>query len=65
MKYIYGLFNIIAKVFILIWNGLSVFFGFTYEQQAKRMKDYDLRGKNNPKRKSPISRANKVSKDVE
>ena len=53
----------IAKVFTMIWNALSIFFGFPYEEQAKKMKDYDLRGKDNPKPKHTVYRANKVSKD--
>ena len=65
MKYIHGLFGIIGKVFRLIWNVLSVLFGFPYEQQAKKMKDYDVRGKDNPKPKHTVYRANKVSKDEE
>ena len=52
----------IGKVFIMIWNALSIFFGFPYEEQAKKMKDYDLRGKDNPKPKNTVYRANKVSK---
>ena len=63
MKYIYKLFGMIAKVFVFIWNVLSIFFGFTYEEQAKRMKDPNMRGKKNPKRKDTVYRANKVSKD--
>ena len=39
----------IAKGFAMIWNALSIFFGFPYEKQARKMKDYDLRGKDNPK----------------
>ena len=65
MKYIHKLFGIIRKVFVLIWNVLSIFFGFTYEEQAKKMKDYDMRGKDNPKRNHTSYRANKVSKDKE
>jgi len=63
MKYIGRLFDIIGKVFTMIWNALSIFFGFPYEEQAKKMKDYDLRGKDNPKPKHTVYRANKVSKD--
>jgi len=63
MKFIYTLFDMIGKVFVFIWNVLSIFFGFTYEEQAKRMKDYDMRGKPNPKPKHTVYRANKVSKD--
>jgi len=63
MKYIHKMFAIIRKVFRLIWNVFSIFFGFPYEEQAKKMKDYDMRGKDNPKRKDTVYRANKVSKD--
>lgn len=56
MKYIH-------KIFGSIWNAFSIFFGFPYEEQAKKMKDYDLRGKDNPKRNHTVYRANKVSKD--
>lgn len=65
MKYIDRLFGIIRKVFSLIWNAFSIFFGFPYEQQAKRMKDYDGRGKDNPKQNHTVYRPNKVSKDEE
>lgn len=63
MKYIHKLLGIISKVFVGIWNFFSLFFGFPYEEQAKKMKDYDARGPNNPKRKDKVYRANKVSKD--
>jgi len=55
----------IGKFFRVIWNVFSVFFGFPYEQQAKKMKDYDGRGKDNPKGNNTVYRANKVSKDKE
>ena len=55
----------IAKVFTMIWNAISIFFGFPYEKQARKMKDYDLRGKDNPKPKNTVYRANKVSKEEE
>ena len=65
MKYIHMLFTIIRKIFVAIWNFFSLFFGFPYEEQAKKMKDYDMRGKDNPKSKHTVYRANKVSKDKE
>ena len=64
MKYILGL---IKKFFIGIWNFLSLFFGFPYEEQAKKLdwdeKDAAFRGPENPKTKKTHYRANKVSKD--
>jgi len=63
MKYLDKIFSMTSKLFILIWNVLSLFFGVPYEAQAKKMKDYDARGKNNPKRENTVYRANKVSKD--
>lgn len=65
MKYIQILFDITQKIFLGIWNFFSISFGFPYEEQAKKMKDYDARGKDNPKRKHTVYRANKVSKDKE
>jgi hypothetical protein len=63
MKYIDQILGIIKQIFVFIWNALSLFFGFTYEKQGRKMKDYDVRGKTNAKRKSTVYRANKVSKD--
>jgi len=63
MKYIDKIFGIIGKMFVFIWNVLSLFFGFTYEKQGKKFGDWDYRGENNPKRKYTAYRANKVSKD--
>ena len=62
MKYIYLLWGMIRKLAILIWKTMSIFFGFPYEEQAKKLKDYDARGKRNPKRKNRVNRPNKVSK---
>ena len=62
MKYIYLLWGMIRKLAILIWKTMSIFFGFPYEEQAKKLKDYDARGKSNPKRKNRVNRPNKVSK---
>jgi len=52
----------IRSIMTMIWNALSIFFGFPYEEQARKMKDYDMRGKENVKRKDTVYRANKVSK---
>jgi len=41
---------------------LSLFFGFPYEEQAKRLGDWDIRGDDNLKREYTAYRANKVSK---
>ncbi len=57
------IFDITGKVFVSVWNAFSIFFGFPYEEQAKKMKDYDLRGKNNAKPNHTVYRANKVSRD--
>ena len=62
MKYVHGLLGIIGYIFRWFWNILSALFGFPYEQQAKKMKDYDVRGQDNPKPKSKVYRANKVSR---
>jgi hypothetical protein len=62
MKYVDITWQAIKRFFIMIWNFLSLFFGFPYEQQAKKLKDYDARGEDNPKRKYTAYRANKVSK---
>ena len=56
MKYIYMFFK-------GIWSVLSLFFGFPYEQQAKRLGDWDGRGSPNPKSTTTHYRANKVSKE--
>jgi len=63
MKYIVYFFNIIGKVFVFIWDFIFFFFGMPYEKQAKKLGDYDARGKDNPKRTHKAYRANKVSKD--
>ena len=63
MKYIDKILGIIKQIIVFIWNALSLFFGFTYEKQGREMKDYDGRGKTNPKRNSTVYRPNKVSKD--
>ena len=62
MKYLTMLWQTIKRFFIGVWNVLSLFFGFPYEEQAKKLKDYDARGEDNPKRKYTAYRANKVSK---
>ncbi|MCF6245222.1 MAG: hypothetical protein L3J43_09310 [Sulfurovum sp.] len=62
MKYIHRILNLIKKIFVGIWNAFSIFFGFPYEEQAKKMKDYDARGEENPTRTYTAYRANKVVK---
>jgi len=63
MSYVKSIWILIRKVIIRIWNFFSLFFGFPYEAQAKKMKDYDARGESNIKSKKTVYRANKVSKD--
>ena len=63
MTYIHKVFGIIRQIIVLTWNILSLFFGFTYEKQGRKMKDYNMRGNTNPKRNSTVYRPNKVSKD--
>lgn len=63
MKYIDKILGIIEQIIVFFWNALSLLFGFTYEKQGRKMKDYDGRGKTNPKRNSTVYRPNKVSKD--
>lgn len=49
MKYVEITWQDRKSFFIMIWNFISLFFGFPYEQQAKKLKDYDARGEDNPK----------------
>lgn len=49
MKYVEITWQARKSFFIMIWNFISLFFGFPYEQQAKKLKDYDARGEDNPK----------------
>lgn len=62
MQYFTMVLQVIKRSFIRIWNVLSLFFGFPYEEQAKRLGDWDGRGDDNPKREYTAYRANKVSK---
>lgn len=66
MKYIKVIWHFIRRFLIGIWNFLSMFFGFPYEEQAKKLdwdeKDAAFRGPENTKRKKTYYRANKVSK---
>ena len=49
-------------ILVPIWNFLSLFFGFPYEEQAKKLGDWEARGEDNPKTDRVAYRANKVSK---
>lgn len=62
MQYIDNICKGIKGFFTGAWNMLSLFFGFPYEEQAKRLGDWDIRGDDNPKREYTAYRANKVSK---
>ena len=59
--------NMIKKFFIFIWDFIFIFFGMPYEQQAKKLTfdedDKAIRGPENPKTKTTIYRANKVSNE--
>ncbi len=63
MKYIDFIFQNLKNFVITIWNVLSLFFGFPYEEQAKKLEDWDARGEDNPERKYTAYRANKVSNE--
>jgi hypothetical protein len=67
MKYIKIIWHFIRRFLIGIWNFLSMFFGFPYEEQAKKLdwdeKDAAFRGPENTKTKQTYYRANKVSKN--
>ena len=56
---------IIFKPIVLIWNILSVLFGFPYEKQCDKLQlkkyDKDIRGPDNDKPTYTVYRANKVS----
>ena len=66
MKYIKAIWHLIRRFFIAIWDFIFFFFGMPYEEQAKKLdwdaKDAAFRGPENPKRKTTVYRANKVSK---
>ena len=62
MQYFNMFWQGVKKFFVIIWNLLSLFFGFPYEKQAKKLGDYDARGEDNPKIDRVAYRANKVSK---
>ena len=62
MQYIDNICKGMKGFVIGVWNVLSLFFGFPYEEQAKRLGDWDIRGDDNPKREYTAYRANKVSK---
>lgn len=62
MYYFNILWQGIKRFFVMIWDGFFFFFGMPYEEQAKKLKDYDARGEKNPKTNKISYRANKVSK---
>jgi len=62
VQYFYIILKSVMTMFVPIWNFLSLFFGFPYEEQAKKLGDWDARGEDNPKRTRIAYRANKVSK---
>ncbi len=67
MKYIKAIWHFIRRIFIAIWDFIFFFFGMPYEEQAKKLdwdeKDAAFRGPENPKTKTTVYRANKVSKN--
>ena len=63
MKIIMAFWSLIRRFFIAVWDFIFFFFGMPYEEQAKKLGDYDARGEDNPKRKYTAYRANKVAKD--
>lgn len=62
MQYLYIIFKNTLQVLVPIWNFLSLFFGFPYEEQAKKLGDWNARGEDNPTTDRVVYRANKVSK---
>jgi len=62
MKYWNLFWKPIKRFFVVLWNFLSMFFGVPYEQQAKKLGDWDARGEDNPETDRVAYRANKVSK---
>ena len=62
MKYWNLFWKPIKRFFVVLWNFLSMFFGVPYEQQAKKLGEWDIRGEDNPKTDRVARRANKVSK---
>lgn len=67
MKYIKVIWHFIRRFLIGIWDFFFFFFGMPYEAQAKKLNwdenDAAFRGPENPKTKTTIYRANKVSKN--
>ena len=62
MQYLHIILKNTMSILVPIWNFLSLFFGFPYEEQAKKLGDWDVRGEDNPKSDRVAYRANKVSK---
>jgi len=62
MQYINIFLQGVTKFFTMTWGFLSLFFGFPYEEQAKKLGDWDARGEDNPKTDRVAYRANKVSR---
>lgn len=60
------LIKLITNISRAIWDGMSYFFGFPYEEQAKKIDsekmDPALRGPENPVTSHQAYRANKVQK---
>jgi len=66
LKYIIIISKPIVAIISKIWNFIFIFFGITYEKQAKEV-DFEnldplMRGPENEKSTHKIYRANKVSK---
>jgi hypothetical protein len=62
MQYLNIFLEAIKKFSVLTWNFISMFFGFPYEEQAKKLGDWDIRGADNMKTDRVAYRANKVYK---
>lgn len=62
MKYLYMIWYAIKRFFVVSWNFLSLFFGCPYEEQAKKLGEWDIRGEDNPQTDRVAYRANKVAR---